>query len=63
MQGAGHFHKATEDAANKPQKVISLGKVRKRDERRVRRHAQMKHNPIHSAGVVQADIFSGKNLK
>ena len=41
MQGAGHFHKATEDAANKPQKVISLGKVRKRDECRVRRHAQI----------------------
>ena len=35
----------------------------KRDERQVRRHAQMKHNPIHSTGVVQADIFSGKNLK
>ena len=41
MQGAGHFHKATEDAANKPQKVVALGKVRKRDERRVRRHAQI----------------------
>ena len=41
MQGAGHFHKTTEDAADKPQKVISLGKVRKRDERRVRRHAQI----------------------
>ena len=41
MQGAGHFHKATEDAADKPQKVVALGKVRKRDERRVRRHAQI----------------------
>ena len=62
MQGAGHFHKTTEDAADKPQKDIALGKVRKRDERRVRRHAQMKHDLIHSTGVVQADIFSGKNL-
>ena len=42
MQGAGHFHKTTEDAADKPQKVIALGKVRKREERQVRRHAQMK---------------------
>ena len=41
MQGAGHFHKATEDAANKPQKVVALGKARKRAERRVRRHAQI----------------------
>ena len=41
MQGAGHFPKATEGAADKPQKVIALGKVRKRDERRVRRHAQI----------------------
>ena len=41
MQGAGHFHKTTEGAADKPQKDIALGKVRKRDERRVRRHAQI----------------------
>ena len=40
MQGAGHFHKTTEDAADKPQRK-TLGKVRKRDERRVRRHAQI----------------------
>ena len=40
MQGAGHFHKTTEDAADKPQRK-TLGKARKRDERRVRRHAQI----------------------
>ena len=54
MQGAGHFHKATEDAANKPQKVISLGKVRKRDERRVRRHAQI-WTPIPGIARVQGE--------
>ena len=56
-----YFPKATEGAADKP--YMTLGKAGKRDERQVRRHAQMKHNPIHSTGVVQADIFSGKNLK
>ena len=60
-QYARYFPKATEGAADKP--YMTLGKAGKRDERQVRRHAQMKHNPIHSTGVVQADIFSGKNLK
>ena len=41
MQTAGHFPKTTEDAADKPQKVIVLGKAGKRDERQVRRHAQI----------------------
>lgn len=54
MQGAGHFHKATEDAANKPQKVVALGKVRKRDERRVRRHAQI-WTPIPGIARVQGE--------
>ena len=54
MQGAGHFHKATEDAANKPQKVVALGKVRKRDERRVRRHAQI-WTPIPGIARVQRE--------
>ena len=35
------FPKATEGAADKPQRM-TLGKAKKRDERRVRRHAQMK---------------------
>ena len=54
MQGAGHFHKTTEDAADKPQKVIFLGKVRKRDERRVRRHAQI-WTPIPGIARVQGE--------
>ena len=54
MQGAGHFHKTTEDAADKPQKVIALGKVRKRDERRVRRHAQI-WTPIPGIARVQRE--------
>ena len=58
MQGAGHFHKATEGAADKPQKVIALGKVRKRDERRVRRHAQI-WTPIPGIVRVQGEQHVG----
>ena len=50
----------TEGAADKP--CMTLGKVRKCDERQARRHAQMRHDQIHSIGGVQVDVFVKKKL-
>lgn len=56
----GIFEVTTEGAADKP--CMTLGKVRKRDECQARRHAQMRHDQIHSIGGVQVDVFVTKKL-